>query len=65
MLLGIANAYGIAYVSEVIQKYANAHAIRHSQHANDEVSGLATLENHKSRLRRLISSDLVNVIRHS
>ena len=56
---------GIPYVSEVIQKYAIAHATRLSQHVNNEVSGLATLENHTRRLRRLIPSDLVKVIRHS
>ena len=44
---------GIPYVSEVVQKYANAHAIRLSRHINNEVSGLATLENHNSRLRRV------------
>ena len=43
---------GIPYVFEVIQNYANAHAIRLSQHVNIEVAGLATLENHNRRLRR-------------
>ena len=56
---------GIPYVSEVIKKYAIAHATRLSQHVNNEVSGLATLENHTRRLRRLIPSDLVKVTRNS
>ena len=64
MLLGIAEMT-ISDVAEVIQKYANAHAIRLIQHVNNEVSRLVTLENHNRRLRRLIPSDLVNVIRHS